>query len=91
MNVTLIFCVMKIKTYNIKNLSDKQIEELRFECRKQHLQETYRKSDHTTIVDAITGSADHIIGKYRRRGYRLCHDYCNSRNQHLLVFVKPTA
>jgi len=48
---------MKIKTYNIKNLSDKQIEELRSECRKQHLQETYRKSDHTTIVEAITGSA----------------------------------
>lgn len=55
---------MKIKTYDIKNLSDKQIEELRSECRKQHLQETYRKSDHTTIVEAITGSADHIIGKY---------------------------
>lgn len=82
---------MKIKTYNIRNLSDRQIEKLRLACRKQHLEETFRKSNLTVTLEAITGSADPIIREYQEKGYKLCHDFCSSLDQHLLLFVKLKA
>ncbi len=88
---------MKIKTYNIRNLSDRQIEKLRLACRKQHLEETFRKSNLTVTVEAITGSADPIIREYQEKGINfvmisvvhLISICCFSSNSKLDILLPP--
>jgi len=75
-----------IKTYNIQNLSKSKIEKLRLACRKQYLADTFRKTNPTTIIEAVTGDRYPIVEKYQKKGYRLSYDFCNARHQHLLVF-----
>ena len=79
---------MKIKSYNIKNLSSSQFEGLRIACKKQHLEDSFRKTDPTSCVEAVTGNANATIEQYRQKGYKLCYDFHNSTQQHLLVFSK---
>ncbi len=80
---------MKVKSYNIKNMSSSQFEGLRFACKKQHLEDSIKKTDPTAIVEAVKGCANATIKKYQLRGYKLCYDFQNkSLHQHLLLFKK---
>ena len=79
---------MKIKTYNIRSLSKKKFEELRLTCKRQNLEDQYKKTDPTAVVEAVVGSANNIVEEYRQKGYQLCYDFESSNCQHLLVFSK---
>ena len=79
---------MRRKSYHIKNLSSKQVEGLRFACKKQYLEDSYKKTNPTAVVEVVVGEINSIVNRYRRRGYRLCYDFSNSLHQHLFVFVK---
>ncbi len=79
---------MKIKSYNIKSMSSSQFEGLRIACKKQHLEDSIKKTDPTSCVEAVTGITNATIEQYRRKGYKLCYDFHNSARQHLLVFSK---
>ncbi|MBR5084648.1 MAG: hypothetical protein IKX33_08605 [Prevotella sp.] len=82
---------MEIKTYDIGKLSNKQFEELRIECRKQKLEEIYRKTHPTAVVEAETGNTNTIIEEYQRKGYLLIDSHFSSLFSsplHLLVFEK---
>jgi len=79
---------MKIKSYNIKSMSSSQFEELRIACKKQHLEDSFKKTDPTSCVEAVTGDTNATIERYRQKGYKLCYDFHNSARQHLLVFTR---
>lgn len=79
---------MKIKSYNIKSMSSSQFEGLRIACKKQHLEDSIKKTDPSSCVEAVTGITNATIEQYRRKGYKLCYDFHNSARQHLLVFSK---
>lgn len=79
---------MKIKTYNIRSLSKKKFEELRLACKRQNLEDQYKKTDPTAVVEAVVGSVNNIVEEYRQKGYQLCYDFESSNCQHLLVFSK---
>ena len=79
---------MKIKSYNIKSMSSSQFEGLRITCKKQHLEDSFKKIDPTSCVEAVTGNTNATIERYRQNGYKLCYDFHNSAKQHLLVFTR---
>ena len=56
---------MKIKSYNIKSMSSSQFEGLRIACKKQHLEDSFKKTDPTSCVEAVTGNANTTIERYR--------------------------
>jgi hypothetical protein len=78
------------KTYHIQNLSKSKLEKLRLACRKQYLEDCFRKNNSTTVLEAVTGNIKPIVEKYKKKGYRLSDDFGNSSHQHLhlLVFEK---
>lgn len=79
---------MKRKSYKIKKLSSKQVEELRLACKRQYLEDSYKKTNPTAVVEVVVGDINSTVNKYRQRGYKRCHDFGNTLHQHLLVFVK---